>query len=209
MSAESKFTQRADYCLVAKSSQTSEDTLALAKEAVDQLLNSQCGLVREPLVNPFAVEVRQRAKEEWRGKLFLIWLDERQNQNELMIRLILLGYHLQWAMDKQKLPSGYYSEPLLRRSPVLAARIQSLFSEFPFSGYVTSEGFAFWGKPAPVLTIEKARPEAHGLLPIALDWNRQPWKVTKASPDWQKRELKLSYPDQEKLQFPLWISSAP
>jgi len=203
--AEASFSVREKFCSFSHSVRSQSDTVALLKEAIEKYLGRSCEMVAEPLSNPFSSESRKRFSEFASSNIFLFWLDEKTSEGDFLLRAIYQTPFLQWGMNKQKLPQGFYSETLSRRSDILQTMVASLFSQFPFQGFVDANGYVTWGG-AKKWTAQFETFEPHGLLPIILEWKPIPWRAAEMSMDLEARKLKIKYPEREKIRFPLWLS---
>jgi len=203
--AEANFSSRDKFCSFSHSVRSQSETVALLKEALEKYLGRACDMVAEPLSNPFSSESRKRFVEFGGSNIFLFWLDEKTSEGDFLLRAIYQTPFLQWGMNKQKLPQGFYSETLPRRSDILQAMVSNLFSQFPFHGFVDANGFTVW-KSAKKWTAVFEGFEPHGLLPIILEWRPILWRPAELSFDSDSKKLKIQYPDREKIRFPLWLS---
>jgi len=203
--AEANFSSREKFCSFSHSVRSQSETVSLLKEAIEKYLGRSCDMVAEPLSNPFSSEARKRFEEIGSSNVFLFWLDEKTAEGDFLLRAIYQAPFLQWGMNKQKLPQGFYSETQLRRSDILLAMVAKLFSQLPFQGFVDANGFVSW-RQAKKWTTSFEGVEPHGHLPILLEWKPIGWKSAEVSIDDSTKKLKIKYPDREKIRFPLWLS---
>lgn len=203
--AEASFSSRDKFCAFSHSVRSQSDTVALLKEAIEKFMGRSCDMVAEPLSNPFSSESRKRFSEFGSSNIFLFWLDEKTSEGDFLLRAIYQTSFLQWGMNKQKLPQGFYSETLQRRSDILQAMVANLFSQFPFQGFVDANGYVMW-TAAKKWSAQFEGFEPHGLLPLILEWKPILWRTAELSLDLQTKKLKIQYPDREKIRFPLWLS---
>lgn len=202
-SASFVFEIPAHFCVLAKSSETSDEVSEETLAALEAFFRTKCAMLSQAMEDPFSNTGREQWKSSRKeGAVLGFWIRGKMGGDDFLIRGFDLSSLVEWG--RQKASTTAINRNSLQAS--LPSIVTDLMAEFPFQGIVYNRSFFSWAQAGQSILVERGGEKRHPFIPVILEFfSKKAGTFVLSEDDGGKIILKTSDTKPEYLKKRLWI----